>query len=125
MSDADRPDWARPVVHWDLLARDPQALRRFYETLFHWDVEDGGFLLSIAPGLGGPEPGPAGHIMAAAPDAPTGFGLFIQVRSIAETLARVPDLGGTVAGQPFDVPNGPTICPILDPEGNRVTLVQQ
>lgn len=125
MTTADRPDWPRPVVHWDLVARDPAKLRRFYETLFHWQVEDAGFLLSVAPGLGGPEPGPAGHIMAAALDAPTGFGLFVQVRSIADTLARVPDLGGTVAGELFDVPGGPTICPILDPEGNRVTLVQQ
>ena len=118
-------DWARPVVHWELLARDPQALHAFYRDLFGWTTEDAGFLISIQPGLGGPEPGPAGHIMAAAPGAPTGFGLFVQVRDIPETLARVPALGGQVAGESFDVPGGPTICPILDPEGNRVTLVQQ
>lgn len=122
MSDAD---WARPVVHWELQARDPQALHAFYCELFHWKAEDAGFLISIEPGLGGPEPGPAGHIIAAPPDGPTGFGLFVQVRDIPATLGRVPELGGQVAGQPFDVPNGPTICPILDPEGNRVTLVQQ
>ena len=119
------PDWARPVVHWELLAKDPQGLSAFYRELFHWDLEDGGFLVSAAPGIGGPEPGPGGHFMAAPPDGRTGFGLFVQVRSIPDTLARVPELGGEVAGQPFDVPNGPTICPILDPEGNRVTLVQQ
>ena len=118
-------DWARPVVHWELLAKDPPALHAFYRELFHWNTEDAGFLISIEPGLGGPEPGPAGHIMAAGPDQRAGFGLFVQVKSIPDTLARVPELGGTVAGQPFDVPNGPTICPILDPEGNRVTLVQQ
>ena len=121
----DAPDWPRPVVHWELLAKDPQGLQAFYRELFHWNLEDAGFLISIEPGLGGPEPGPAGHILAARPDQPTGFGLFVQVKSIPETLARVPELGGTVAGQPFDVPNGPTICPILDPEGNRLTLVQQ
>jgi predicted enzyme related to lactoylglutathione lyase len=122
----DEPaDWARPVVHWELVAKDPQGLVAFYRDLFHWNLEDAGFLISIEPGLGGPEPGPAGHILAARPDQPTGFGLFVQVRSIPETLARVPELGGTVAGQPFDVPNGPTICPILDPEGYRLTLVQQ
>ncbi len=118
-------DWARPVVHWELLARDPQRLRQFYEALFHWDMEDGGFLIGVAPGLGGPEPGPAGHIMAAADGAPSGFGLFVQVLDIPAALARTEELGGTVAGDPFDVPGGPRICPILDPEGNRVTLVQQ
>jgi hypothetical protein len=118
-------DWARPVVHWELLARDPKALQAFYAELFHWEIEDAGFLFSVEAGLGGPEPGPGGHLMAAAPDGPTGFGLYVQVRSIPETLVRVPELGGTVAGEPFDVPGGPTICPILDPEGNRLTLVQQ
>jgi predicted enzyme related to lactoylglutathione lyase len=122
MADAD---WARPVVHWELLARDPKALGAFYAELFHWDLEDRGFLLAVAPGLGGPEPGPAGHFMQARPDQPTGFGLFVQVLDLRATMARVTELGGTVAGEPFDVPGGPTICAILDPEGNRVTLVQQ
>jgi len=49
----------------------------------------------------------------------------VQVRSIPETLERVPALGGTVVGEAFDVPGGPTICPIADPEGNQLVLVQQ
>jgi predicted enzyme related to lactoylglutathione lyase len=124
---ADPPpgDWARPVVHWELVARDPQRLAGFYEQLFHWNLDDVGFIVSVQPGLGGPEPGPGGHFIGAQPDQPTGVGLFVQVLDIPATLERVPGLGGTVAGAPFDVPNGPTICPILDPEGNRITLVQQ
>ena len=118
-------DWARPVVHWELQARDPKALSAFYGELFHWNLEDTGFLVSVEPGLGGPEPGPAGHLIAAPPEGPTGFGLYVQVRDIAETVARAVELGGQSAGEPFDVPGGPTIRPILDPEGNRLTLVQQ
>ena len=64
----------------------------------------------------------AGHL--AVLDAP-GFSLFVQVRSIAETLTRTVELGGEVKGEPFDVPGGPTICPIADPEGNPLMLVQQ
>ncbi len=121
---ADAADWARPVVHWELHARDPQILRAFYSALFHWDIADG-FIMGVPAGLGGPEPGPNGHIIAAGEGMPTGFGLFVQVLDIPSSLTRAVELGGSIAGAPFDVPGGPTICTILDPEGNRITLVQQ
>lgn len=115
------PDWPRPVVHWAITARDPEKQRAFYGELFHWDIGEG-FIMPIQAGIGGPEPGPAGHIQPG--DAP-GVSLYVQVRSIAETLARTTELGGEVKGEPFDVPGGPTICPIADPEGNPLMLVQQ
>lgn len=57
-------DWARPVVHWEIQARDPAKIREFYAAMFNWDVGDGR-IMSIPAGIGGPEAGPAGHIMAA------------------------------------------------------------
>lgn len=115
------PDWARPVVHWSLTARDPDKQKAFYGALFSWEIGEG-FILNVPAGVGGPEPGPGGHIQRG--DTP-GFSLFVQVRDIAETLARAVELGGEVKGEPFDVPGGPTICPIADPEGNPLMLVQQ
>jgi len=114
-------DWARPVVHWEIEARDPERQRAFYGALFNWDIGDGP-IMAVAPGLGGPEPGPAGHIRQG--DAP-GVRLFVQVRDIKASLERAADLGGTVLSEPFDVPGGPTIAPITDPEGNPLVLVQQ
>jgi predicted enzyme related to lactoylglutathione lyase len=40
-------------------------------------------------------------------------------------MERAKELGGAVTQEPFDVPNGPTIEGITDPEGNPVMLVQQ
>jgi predicted enzyme related to lactoylglutathione lyase len=114
-------DWARPVVHWEIEARDPERQRAFYGALFSWDIGDGP-IMNIPAGLGGPEPGPAGHIRAG--DA-AGVRLFVQVRDITASLALATELGGTVLSEPFDVPGGPTIAPITDPEGNPVVLVQQ
>jgi predicted enzyme related to lactoylglutathione lyase len=37
----------------------------------------------------------------------------------------VGELGGAVLSEPFDVPGGPTIAPVTDPEGNPLVLVQQ
>ena len=50
-------DWARPVVHWEIEAVDPERQRVFYADLFNWQIGDG-FIMEIPPGIGGPEPGP-------------------------------------------------------------------
>ncbi len=114
-------DWARPVVHWEIEAHDPERQRAFYRDLFNWDIGDGP-IMNIAAGLGGPEPGPGGHIRQG--DTP-GVRLFVQVRDINASLSRASELGGTVLSEPFDVPGGPTIASISDPEGNPLVLVQQ
>ena len=54
-------DWARPVVHWEIEARDPEGQRAFYGSLFNWEIGDGP-IMQIPAGLGGPEPGPGGHL---------------------------------------------------------------
>ena len=115
------PDWARPVVHWEIVAKDPLGQAEFYRSLFGWDIGNGP-LMNIEPGLGAPEPGPAGHIRHG--DAPA-VSLYVQVRDLGESLERAQTLGGTVVVEPFDVPGGPTIAAVTDPEGNGLFLVQQ
>ena len=48
-------DWARPLVHFEIEALDPERQRQFYAALFNWDVSDGP-IMTIAPGLGGRRP---------------------------------------------------------------------
>ena len=114
-------DWARPLVHWEIVARDPDAQAGFYRDLFNWEIGEGPIMV-IPPGLGGPEPGPAGHIRAG--DSPAVV-LYVQVRDLRASLSRAAELGATIKSDPFDVPDGPTIAFIEDPEGNALTLVQQ
>ncbi|MBO0729364.1 MAG: hypothetical protein J2P57_08905 [Acidimicrobiaceae bacterium] len=114
-------DWARPVVHWELVARDPQRQADFYRQLFNWEIGDGPVMF-VSPGLGGPEPGPAGHLRQG--DTP-GVTLYVQVRDLGASLELAKAVGGTVVMEPFDLPDGPTLAAITDPEGNPVTLVQQ
>lgn len=114
-------DWARPLVHFEVVARDPQRLRSFYSGLFNWDIAGSG-LMNFDAGLGGPEPGPAGHFSKGDSGAVV---LYIQVRDLAESLEKAKKLGGKVTTQPFQLPNTPTLAGIEDPEGNRVMLVQQ
>jgi predicted enzyme related to lactoylglutathione lyase len=114
-------DWARPVVHWEIEARDPEAQRTFYREMFNWEIGDGA-IMPIAAGLGGPEPGPAGHLRRS---ERSGVTLYVQVRDLRASLRKATDLGGAAITEPFDVPGGPTLAAISDPEGNPLMLVQQ
>ncbi|MFI5041129.1 MAG: VOC family protein [Acidimicrobiales bacterium] len=114
-------DWPRPVVHWEITATDPDRVRSFYAALFNWRIGHGP-IMQIPAGIGGPEPGPAGHIRQG---ERAGVTLYIQVADLRASLRRAADLGGRVVTDPFDVPGGPTIAAINDPEGNPVVLVQQ
>jgi predicted enzyme related to lactoylglutathione lyase len=114
-------DWARPVVHWELEARDPQTMKAFYGGMFNWEIGDGP-IMAVEAGVGGPEPGPNGHIRGS---GRSGFTLYVQVRDLAESLAKAAELGGEIVLERLDVPGGPTLAAITDPEGNAVTLVQQ
>ena len=114
-------DWARPVVHFEIEAIDPDTLIPFYEAMFHWSASDGAIRFFPA-GLGGPEPGAAGHFRQS---HRSGVTLYIQVRDIEASLAQAQSLGGAVTLPAIDLPSGQTIAGITDPEGNPVTLVQQ
>jgi predicted enzyme related to lactoylglutathione lyase len=78
--------------------------------------------MQVAPGLGGPEPGPAGHLRAG---DHLGTSLYVQVCNLEESIRLAETLGGKLLRAPFDAPTGTTLAIILDPEGNRVVLVQQ
>ncbi|HEY2214454.1 MAG TPA: VOC family protein [Acidimicrobiales bacterium] len=113
-------DWARPVVHWEIEAKDPAVLKAFYGGLFNWHIGDG-FIMDISPGIGGPEPGPGGHIRQS---DRSGVTLYVQVGDLRSALAKSVSLGASIVAEPFDVPGGPTLAGITDPEGNPVMLVQ-
>ena len=114
-------DWARPVVHWEIVARDPQRQAEFYRRLCGWDIGEGPIMV-IPAGLGGPEPGPGGHMRQG--ERP-GVTLYVQVQDLAASLQLAVDLGGRIVAEPFDLPGGPTLAAIEDPEGLPLALVQQ
>jgi predicted enzyme related to lactoylglutathione lyase len=79
-------------------------------------------VVTIAAGIGGPEEGVGGFIMAGAEPRVV---IFVQVLSLVDTLAKAEELGGKQVSPPVDVPGGPTIAQMADPEGNVIGLVKQ
>jgi predicted enzyme related to lactoylglutathione lyase len=114
-------DWSRPVVHWEIQAKDIDRMTKFYGELFNWDVSEGP-LRNFSAGIGAPEP-ITGHARQASESRVV---LYIQVLKLADTITKAEQLGGKLVREPFD-PGGrpPTLAWIDDPEGNRIVLVQQ
>ncbi len=117
--------WPRPVVHFQIHAKDRKKLEEFYRQLFEWEMQGHEALpvTVIDPGRGGPVEGVGGDIIES--DRAPGVAIYVQVHSLAESLQKAEALGGKAVSQPFDVPGGPTIAHIEDPEGNFIGLVQQ
>jgi hypothetical protein len=78
--------------------------------------------MEIPAGLGGPEPGPAGHMRQG---ERAGVSLYVQVRDLDASLALAVELGARIVAEPFDIPGGPTLAAVDDPEGVPLVLVQQ
>lgn len=114
-------DWARPVVHWSIVAVDPERQRHFYSTLFNWDIGEGP-IMTIPAGIGGPMEGPAGHIQAGVHPS---VSLYVQVGDLRSAIDTAITLDGKEIIPPFDLENGQTLAAIEDPEGNFIMLVQQ
>jgi predicted enzyme related to lactoylglutathione lyase len=113
----------RPVVAFQIRGRDASKLAEFYKQVFGWEMTTDNPLgvAFIKPGIGGPVEGVGGTIF---PGDPAVI-IFVQVLSLIDTLAMAVELGGKRVMEPFDVPNGPTIAQMADPEGNIIGLVKQ
>lgn len=116
-------DWPRPVVIFQIQAKDVEKQKAFYSEMFDWDIEqsEGSPFLSIPAGKGPPENGIGGILSGAEKAA---IMIYIQVANLGESLEKTAALGGKVTLPSTDIPNGPTIAAIEDPEGNPVGLVQ-
>lgn len=112
----------RPFVLFEIRARDIKRLAAFYSAMFDWEVDTSNPAFARIPGgYHESHESPPGGIIVAGDGGMSGY---IQVVDLQASLARAEELGGSVLTQPFDVPNGPTIARIADPEGNAVGMVQ-
>jgi uncharacterized protein len=108
-----------PVVHFEVLGRDADALKRFFKDTFEWDME------SVMPTYAMVRPGEGidGGV-GAAPDGTDHVTFYIQVDDLQAALDRVASNGGSTVAPPMEVPGGPTIALFADPEGHVVGLVE-
>lgn len=118
-----------PVVHFEVIGRDPDRLRRYYGDLFGWafdtpspvakevsEADSYGFIdLMTAPdgtGIRGGIGGGADHESHAV--------FYVAVSDVEATLQWAESLGGTRVMGPATSPSGLVVGHFKDPEGSLI-----
>jgi uncharacterized protein len=122
-----------PVVHFEIISKDPVTLNAFYREAFDWNIP----AEPVAGGTGVPdyymvlpdgEQPPKAGINGGFGAAPEGYDghvtFYIAVDDVGAALDRVERLGGTRMMGPDRVPNGPVIGLFMDPQGHTIGLVK-
>lgn len=120
---------SQPVVHFEIIGKDPEQLREYFGELFGWEFatpspvarevsEPGsyGFLdlvtsedgTGIRGGVGGGQ-GYASHAV-----------FYVGVPDVEAALQRAETLGGTRVMGPARSPNGLVVGHFTDPEGTLI-----
>lgn len=117
---------SNPVTHGEILAKDVDALQRFYTAAFGWEVQDvvdGAYHVLADPDADrgilhvGVAPAPqdrAGHLT-----------FYVEVDDPAAVLEQIERLGGRTVRPPARMGTGPTLSLLEDPEGHVIGLVER
>jgi predicted enzyme related to lactoylglutathione lyase len=126
---AQAHETALPVVHFEVIGRDPARLRTYFGELFGWqfdtpspvarevsDPDSYGFLDLIATDDGTGVRGGVGG----GPDYESHALFYVGVPDVEAALHRAEELGGTRVMGPATSPNGLVIGHFTDPEGSLI-----
>jgi predicted enzyme related to lactoylglutathione lyase len=122
------------VVHFEMPYEDRVRMAKFYKSAFGWQTqmlgeEMGNYVLAttIETNEKGPvRPGAInGGFYLKKPDWPAQYpSVVIAVNDIKKAVGKVVKAGGTVLGEPMEIPGVGRYVSFVDPEGNRVSMLQ-
>jgi predicted enzyme related to lactoylglutathione lyase len=123
-----------PVVHFEMPYDDRKRMAKFYESAFGWqtqwlDEDMGHYVLATTTETdenGPKKPGAInGGFFPKKPDWPAQHpSIVIAVEDIKDAVRRVTEAGGTVLGEPMEIPGVGEYVSFTDTEGNRVSMLQ-
>jgi predicted enzyme related to lactoylglutathione lyase len=124
-----------PVIHFEMPAEDRKRMAGFYTKVFGWKTqllgeEMGNYV--IATTTDSDEKGRPtkpvsinGGFFQKTDDKPSQYpSVVIYVEDIMEHMKKVEKAGGKVMGNPWDIPGVGIYVSFIDPEGNRVNMLQ-
>ena len=118
----------QPVVHFEIIGRDPEALQRYYADLFGWEIDaNNPMKYGVVQREGNVSPegvGIGGGVGAGPEGYPGHVTFYIEVPDVEAALARAESLGGTRVMGPDKVMEGIEIGLFNDPEGHVVGVVK-
>jgi len=106
----------QPVMQWQIVSKNPEALTDFYTTVFGWKVNANNALnyRMIDTGAGR---GINGGIWPAPPEAHGFVQLFIEVDDVPAFVKKASAQGAKVLIPPQKLPDGGEMAILHDPEG--------
>jgi predicted enzyme related to lactoylglutathione lyase len=124
-----------PVVHFEMPADDRKRMADFYTTVFGWQAqllgEEMGNYVAVTTTESGENGRPKmpgainGGFYPKTKDMPAQYpSIVIAVENIHESMKEVAAAGGTVLGEPVDIPMVGSYVSFIDTEGNRVSILQ-
>jgi predicted enzyme related to lactoylglutathione lyase len=118
----------QPVVHFEIMGKDAEKLKRYYSDLFGWEVDSNNPMnygivqregntsadgTGIGGGIGAAPEGYSGHLT-----------FYIEVPDVEAALAKAESLGGSRMMGPEKVMEQVEIGLFNDPEGHVVGVVK-
>jgi uncharacterized protein len=113
----------KPVVHWEMLSKDPARLSDFYQKIFDWKIQNMPELNYRVVETGG-EGGINGGIMK--PDHPEPWPgnttFYINVDDLDAYRRKIVAAGGKILIEEQEVPGMGTLSLFTDPDGRMMGL---
>jgi hypothetical protein len=119
----------QPVVHFEVIGKDGESLRRYYSELFGWEIDANNEMgygmvpregntgregIGIGGGVGGGPPGYDGHVT-----------FYVAVPDVEEALQKAESLGGRRVMGPETIMGRLVLGHLQDPEGHLIGVVQE
>jgi len=118
----------QPVVHFEVVGKDGDKLKKYYSELFGWEIDSNNEMsygmvsregnqapdgLGIGGGIGAGPEGYEGHVT-----------FYVAVDDIEEALQKAESLGGSRVMGPERIMDMLALGQFKDPEGHLIGLVQ-
>lgn len=123
-----------PVVHFEMPYDDRSRMMKFYGAAFGWQLqalgqEMGEYVLAGTTECdekGPKKPGAInGGFFQRNPEWPAQYpSVVIAVAEIQEAMKMVAEAGGTLLGEPMEIPGVGLYISFFDTEGNRVSMLE-
>jgi predicted enzyme related to lactoylglutathione lyase len=118
----------QPVVHFEVIGKDGDKLRKYYSELFDWEIDSNNEMsygmvaregnvgsegVGIGGGIAGGPPGYGGHVT-----------FYVAVPDVEAALAKAESLGGTRIMGPEKIMDMVELGQFSDPEGHVIGVVK-
>jgi uncharacterized protein len=125
-----------PVVHFEMPAEDKERMKKFYTSVFGWQMQQLGaemgdyVVVSTSEAdektMRPKEPGMinGGFYQKTNDPISNHPSVVIAVDNINESIQKVTKAGGKVLGEPMPIPGVGTYVSFIDTEGNRCSILQ-